>query len=80
MGGYDHTLPRYDLFAMFEVGKIRKIRLYQAVIFAKKNPESAEFTNKKHGKPTLHFLIAKHVLEMSMKLKYHVLKRSNTLI
>ena len=32
--------------------------------------ESAEFTNKKHGKPTLHSLIANHVSEMSLKLKF----------
>ena len=32
--------------------------------------ESAEFTNNKHGKPTLHSLIANHVLEMSVKLNF----------
>ena len=35
-----------------------------------KNLESAEFTDKKHGKPTLHSLIAHHVLRMSVKLKF----------
>ena len=46
-----------------------------------KNLESAEFTNKKHGKPTLHSLlyIANHVLQMSAKLKFqcvHVKKKN----
>ena len=36
---------------------------------AQKNLESAEFTNKKHGKPTLHSMIANHVLEVSVKLE-----------
>ena len=53
---------------MFVVGEIRKIRICQTVIFAKKNLVSVEFTNKNHGKPTLHSLIAQHVLEMSVKL------------
>ena len=53
----------------FVVGEILKIRLCQTVIFAK-NHESAEFTYKEHGKPTLHSLIAKHVLEMSIKLSF----------
>ena len=69
MGRHDHILSKYDLFFMFVVGEIRKIRLCQTVIFAKDH-ESAEFTNKKHGKPTLHSLIARHVLEMSIKLKF----------
>ena len=38
--------------------------------FLRDNLESAEFTNKKHGKPTLHSLITNHVLEMSVKLKF----------
>ena len=38
--------------------------------FSKKNLESAKFTSKKHGKSTLHSLIAKHVLEISIKLKF----------
>ena len=36
--------------------------------FCKKNLVSVEFTDKNHGKPTLHSLIAQHVLEMSVKL------------
>ena len=51
---------------MSVVGEIGKIRLCQRVIFVK----SAKLTNKKHRKPTLHSLIAKHVLEMSIKLKF----------
>ena len=35
-----------------------------------KNLESTECSNKKHEKPTLHSLIANHVLEMSIKLKF----------
>ena len=69
MGRHNHILAKYDLIFMFLVGEIRKIRLWQRVIFAK-NHESAEFTNKKHGKRTLHSLAAKHVLEMSIKLKF----------
>ena len=42
--------------------------------FLHKNLESAEFTNKKHGKPTLHSLIANHVLEMSVKLKFQCVR------
>ena len=61
--------PNMIYFFMFVVGEILKIRLCQTVIFARTH-ESAEFTNKKQGKPTLHSLIAKHVLEMSIKLKF----------
>ena len=35
--------------------------------FLQKHLESAEFTNKKHRKPTLYSLTAEHVLEMSIK-------------
>ena len=35
-----------------------------------KNLESAKFTNNKHKKPTLYSVIAKHVLEMPIKLKF----------
>ena len=38
--------------------------------FLHKNLESAEFTNKKHENPTLQSLIANHVLEVSVKLKF----------
>ena len=38
--------------------------------FCKKSVEIAKFTKKKHGKPTLLSLIAKHVFEMSVKLKF----------
>ena len=34
------------------------------------NLEIEQFTNKKHGKPTQRSLIANHVLEMSVKLKF----------
>ena len=43
---------------MFVVGEIWKIRLFLTVIWYK-NLESAEVTNKKHEKPTLHSMIAK---------------------
>ena len=69
MGVYDHSLSKYDLFFMFVVGEIRKIRLFLTVSFAK-NLESAELTNNKNGKPTLHSPIADHVLEMSFKLTF----------
>ena len=38
-----------------------------------KNIETVEFTNRKHGKLTLHSLIANHVLEMSVKIKFQCL-------
>ena len=38
--------------------------------FLHKNLDNAEFTNKKHEKPTLHSVTANHVLEMSVKLKF----------
>ena len=50
-----------------------KIRLCQTVILHK-NLKNAEFTNKKHKKPTLHSLIANHVLEMSVKLKLQCIR------
>ena len=50
-----------------------KIRLYQTVILHK-SLDSVEFTNKKHGKPILHSLIANHVLEMSVKLKFQCVR------
>ena len=64
MGDYDHILSKYNLFSFAVVREIQKIRLCQTVIFAKKNLESSELTNKKHEKPTLHSLIADSVLEM----------------
>ena len=54
---------------MSVVREVRKIRLCQTIIFAKKNHEGAKFTNKKHEKSTLRSLKAKHLLEMSIKLK-----------
>ena len=63
------SLSKYDLFFMFVVREIQKIRLFQTVIFLK-NLEHAEPTNKNHGKPTPHSLIANHVLEMSVKLNF----------
>ena len=69
MEGYDHILPKYDLFFMSVIGEIPKIRLFQTVVFAK-NLESAIFTNEKQGRPTLHSLTPKHVLAMSAKLKF----------
>ena len=38
--------------------------------FLHKNLESAEFTNKKHEKPTLQSLMAYHVLKVSVKVKF----------
>ena len=59
------------IFCMFVVGEINKKTGFAKQLFLqKKNHESAEFTNKKHGKPTLHSLIAKHALEMSIKLRF----------
>ena len=73
MGGYDHILSKYDLSFMFVVGEILKIRFCQTVIL-QKNIESAEFINKKHGKTTLHSLIAKHVLEMFVILIFQCVR------
>ena len=42
--------------------------------FLHKNLESAEFTDKKHRKPTLHSLIANHVLEMSVKPRFRCVR------
>ena len=42
--------------------------------FLHENLESAEFTNKKHGKPTLHSLIVSYVLEMPVKLKFQCVR------
>ena len=46
-----------------------KNQAFQKVILHKKL-ENAKLTNKKHGKPTLHSLMANHVLEMSVKPKF----------
>ena len=54
---------------MFVVGEIRKSGFAKQLIL-QKNHESAIFTNEKHRKPTLHSLLAKDVLEMSIKLKF----------
>ena len=42
-----------------------------------KNLETAKFTNKKHGKPAVHSLIANHVLEMSVKIKFQCVSFEN---
>ena len=42
--------------------------------FCKKNLSSAEFTNNKREKPTLHSLTANHVFEMSFKLKFQCVR------
>ena len=42
--------------------------------FCIKKLESAEFTNMKHGKPIPHSLIANHVLEVSVKLKFQCVR------
>ena len=54
---------------MFVGGKYEKSGLAKQS-FLHKNLESAEFINNKHRKPTLHSLIANHVLEMPVKLKF----------
>ena len=41
--------------------------------FCTKISKVPNFPNKKHKKPTLHSLIANHVLKMSIKLKFHCL-------
>ena len=69
MGRYDHILSKHDLFLKFPVGEKLKRRLWKTVVLHK-NLESVEFTNMKHGKPILHSLIANHVPEMSVKLKF----------
>ena len=42
--------------------------------FLHKNLECAKFTSRKYVKPTLHSLIANHVLEMSVKLKFQCVR------
>ena len=66
MGGHDHILPNIYVCSW----RNTKNQALPNSQFCKKNHGSAEFTNKKHGKPTLHSLIAKHVLEISIKLKF----------
>ena len=39
-----------------------------------KNLESTEFINKKHGKVPLHSLLANHMLELSVKLKFQLVR------
>ena len=55
------------LFLTFSFGEQWKVRLCQTAIFFQ-NLESAEYTNKKYEKPTLHSLIADHMRKMSFKL------------
>ena len=56
---------------MFVVVEYMKTQDFLKRSFLHKNLARAEFTNNKHGKPTLHSLIVNHVLEMSVKLKFH---------
>ena len=81
MGGYDHILSKYGRFLTFPVGEIWKIGLCKTVTL-RKNLQNAEFTYIKHGKPTLHSLIANHVLEMFVKLGFNCirLKRNTVLL
>ena len=58
----------YFLCLWFE--KYKNQALPNSQSFLHKNLESAKFTNKRHGKPTLHSVIANYVLEMSVKLKF----------
>ena len=44
------------------------------VILHIKNLESTEFINKKHGKLFLHSLLANHMLELSVKLKFQLIR------
>ena len=69
MGGYHHILSKYDLFLCLQLEKYEKSG-FPKQLFLQESLESAEVTNKKHWKPTLYSLIAKHVLEMSVKLKF----------
>ena len=59
--------PNMICFWRFQSEKYEKSGFGQVILH--KNFESTKFTNKKHGKPTLHSLIAYHVLEMSVKLR-----------
>ena len=43
-------------------------------LFLHKNLKNAEFTSKKHRKPTLHSLITNHVFEISVKLKFQCVR------
>ena len=71
MGGYDHVLSKYDLYLTFPVREMKNIWLCSH--FAN-NLESAELTIKNHEKLTLDSLIAYHVLEMSVKLKFQCVR------
>ena len=50
-----------------------KNQAFQTVILHE-NLESAEFSNRKGQKPTLHLWIANHMLEMSTKLKFQCVR------
>ena len=67
--GHIEQLPRHFCFksqVCFVFGNDAQCHARRNIVW-----ESAELTNKKKGKPTLHSLIANHVLEMSVKLKVH---------
>ena len=57
-------------FLCFQLEKYEESGFTKQLFLQKKNLGSVEFTNKKHGKPTQNSLIAKHMLEMSVKLKF----------
>ena len=62
---------------MFVVGEIWKIRLYQTVVLHK-ILERAEFTNKKHEKPTLQSMCSRCLSNSNSSM--YVLKRSIALL
>ena len=65
--------PNVIYFWCFQLEKYEKFGFIKQS-FLHKNIESAEFTNKKNEKPTLHSLIANHVLEVSVKLKFQLVR------
>ena len=73
MGGYDHISSKYDLFFYDWGCRNMKNEALPNSHFCMKISKSAEFTHNEHGKPTLHFLTASHVLEMFVKVKLQCL-------
>ena len=47
---------------------------FEKTVILRENLENAEFANNRHVKPTLHSLIANHVLRISVKLKFQCVR------
>ena len=64
----------YPNMASFSCLLLEKYEKSGQTVILHKDHESDEFTNKKHGKPILHSLIAIHMLEKSVKLKFQCVR------